>query len=85
METQSENKNIHDNMVIKIVNGHMFSVDMLKNTYTYTLKPATCRFKSAHQPSYPPLGTLGFYKNQEKCLVSPGKGSELWLISLASR
>ena len=32
-------------MVIKIVKGHVFPVDTLKNTCTYTLKHATCQRK----------------------------------------
>lgn len=36
-----------DNMLIKIVNGHMFLLDALKNICTYTPQNATCRCKSA--------------------------------------
>lgn len=56
VETHKEKKNIDDNMVIKIANAHMFLVDTLKNTCTYTLKHVTCQRTSAHQPLYTPLG-----------------------------
>lgn len=53
-------------MVIKIVKGHVFPVDTLKNTCTYTLKHATCQRKkhssAVTHTHTPPLGTLGPYK-----------------------
>lgn len=51
VEKHEKEKNVDDNMVVKLVNGHMFLADTLKNPCTHThlsMEPVTVRVLMSH-------------------------------------